>query len=79
MPKLSPIKAKMIIRIFLKLDFYVHHQRGSHVQLRNYNKSHLRVTIPRHDKFDLQPSIIISILKQAEIDRNDFLKLLRKK
>lgn len=79
MTKLSPLKARRIIRLFLKVGFYIHHQTGSHVQLRHLQKTHLRLTIPRHDKFDLPSSVIINILKQAEITREEFIKLLKNK
>ena len=53
-------------------------QKGSHVQLHHYEKGALRVTIPRHDKFDLPPSILMSILKQADVTKKEFLTLLKK-
>ena len=74
--KIPPLKAKLLIKIFLKIDFYVHHHTGSHVQLRHYQKKHLRVTIPRHERFDSPPFVINSILKQAELSRGEFLGLL---
>ena len=76
--KLSPIKAKRIIKLFIKDGFYIHHQTGSHVQLRHEKKFHLRITVPRHDKFDLPPSIILAILKQAEMTKDEFIKLLKR-
>lgn len=78
MPKIPPLKAKRIIRVFLKEGFYVHHQVGSHVQLRHISKEHLRVTIPRHDKFELPSFVVNSILNQAEMAKEYFLKLLKK-
>lgn len=74
--KLSPLKAKQLIKLFLKIDFFIHHQTGSHIQLRHYHKQHLRVTIPRHDRFELPSFVINSILKQAEMSRSEFLDLL---
>jgi len=78
MPKLSPLKAKEIIKIFLKIGFYKHHQTGSHIQLRHEQKLHLRVTIPRHDKFELPASVVGSILKQAELNKETFIELIKK-
>lgn len=77
MSKIPPLKAKRIIKLFLKAGFYIHHQAGSHIHLRCFNKIHLRITIPRHDKFDLPPFVINSILKQAEMTKEEFLRLLR--
>ncbi len=78
MSKLPALKPKQVLKVLLRAGFYIHHQRGSHVQLRHPLKTHLRVTIPYHTKFDLPPSVIHSILKQAEISREEFLKLLKK-
>ena len=78
MPKIPPIKAKKLIKILLKNDFFIHHQSGSHLQIRHNTKEHIRVTIPRHDRFDLPPSILLSILKQAEITKDEMLKLIKK-
>lgn len=78
MSKIPPIKAKQIVNILLKTGFYKHHQVGSHIQLRHKEKTHLRVTIPRHDRFDLPPFVINSILKQAELKREEFLRFLKK-
>jgi predicted RNA binding protein YcfA (HicA-like mRNA interferase family) len=79
MPKLPRLYPKEILAVLLRLDFYVHHQVGSHAQLRHRHKTHLRVTVPRHDRFELPPFVVNSILKQAEIARADFVKLLKKR
>jgi len=76
MTKLPALRPKKVLKALLRAGFYVHHQTGSHVQLRHSQKSHLRVTIPYHSRFDLPPSVINSILKQAEISKEEFLKLL---
>jgi len=70
------LKPKEVLRAFLKAGFEVHHQTGSHAQLRHPSKPHLRVTIPRHDRFDLPQSILKSILRQAEMTLEDFLRYL---
>jgi predicted RNA binding protein YcfA (HicA-like mRNA interferase family) len=77
MPKIPPLKGKEIIAVFLRLGFFKHHQTGSHVQMRHSIKLHLRVTVPRHDNFDLPPFVVGSILKQAEISRDEFLNFLK--
>ena len=76
--KLPPLKGKFIVNLLLRVDFYIHHQTGSHVQLRHNEKTHLRVTIPQHARFELPPFVVNSILKQAEINRKEFLSLLKK-
>ena len=76
MPKIPALKAKRIISALAKAGFYIHHQTGSHAQMRHEVKTSLRVTIPRHDRFDLPPSVVHSILKQANLARAEFLDLL---
>lgn len=78
MSKLPALKPKKVLKILLGAGFYIHHQIGSHIQLRHCQKSHLRVTIPYHTRFDLPPSVLKNILKQAEVSKEEFLKLLRK-
>ncbi len=68
-----------MVAVFLKRGFYKHNQTGSHIQLHHTEKLHLRVTVPRHDKFELPAFVVGSILKQAEISKEEFLKTLRGK
>jgi len=74
--KIPVLKPKTVLKVLLRAGFYIHHQRGSHVQLRHSSKSNLRITIPFHTRFDLPPSVIESILKQTDISREEFLELL---
>ena len=78
MAKLPVLKPKKVLEILLRAGFYIQHQTGSHIQLRHYQKSHLRVTIPYHTHFDLPSSVLKNILKQAEVSKEEFLKLLRR-
>ncbi|MCG2689859.1 type II toxin-antitoxin system HicA family toxin [Candidatus Parcubacteria bacterium] len=75
--KLPALKPKTVLKALLRADFYVYHQKGSHMQLRHTIKTHLRVTVPMHSRFDLPPFVVSSILDQAEINKTDFLQLLR--
>jgi predicted RNA binding protein YcfA (HicA-like mRNA interferase family) len=73
-PRLPVLKPKEVLRALLKGGFEIHHQTGSHVQLRHPEKIHLRVTVPRHDRFDLPPQVPKSILRQAELTLEEFLE-----
>lgn len=75
-PALPILKPRVILAALLKADFFIHHQTGSHVQLRHQFKKNLRITVPRHDKFDIPRPIIKSILRQAELSIEEFLDLL---
>ena len=74
--KIPALKPKTVLNILLRIDFYIHHQRGSHIQLHHRTKTNLRVTIPLHTNFDLPAQLILSILRQADLTRKEFLNLL---
>jgi predicted RNA binding protein YcfA (HicA-like mRNA interferase family) len=73
-PRLPVLKPKEVVRALLKAGFEIHHQTGSHVQLRHSRKPHLRVTVPRHDRFDLPQRVLKSVLRQAELTLEQFLE-----
>jgi predicted RNA binding protein YcfA (HicA-like mRNA interferase family) len=79
MPKIPPLKGKEVIAVLFKLGFFKHHQTGSHIQLHHRLKVHLRVTVPRHDNFELPAFVIGNILKQAEISKDEFVCVLYEK
>jgi predicted RNA binding protein YcfA (HicA-like mRNA interferase family) len=68
------LKAKEVVRILRRAGFYVHHQTGSHVQLKHQEKLALRITVPFHDK-DLPRHILRSILRQARLSVEEFNSL----
>ena len=69
--ELPVLKAKEVIRILLRGGFYIHHQSGSHVQLKHQSKKDLWITVPYHNK-DLPKPIIRSILKQVQLTVEEF-------
>ncbi|MGE5325810.1 MAG: type II toxin-antitoxin system HicA family toxin [Deltaproteobacteria bacterium] len=71
MGKLPRVTAKKVLRALLRGGFHIHHQSGSHVNLRHETKSHLHVVIPFHGG-DLAPKTIKSILVQAELTVEEF-------
>ena len=73
---LPVLKPKEVLKALQRAGFYIHHQTGSHVQLRHSTKTQVRVTVPRHDRFDLPRPVIKSILRQADLTIEEFLKLL---
>jgi len=75
-PRLPVLKPKEVLKALLKAGFELHHQTGSHAQLRHPGKPHLRVTVPRHDRFDLPLPVLKSILRQAELSVEEFLEFL---
>jgi predicted RNA binding protein YcfA (HicA-like mRNA interferase family) len=75
MPKLPRISSKELIKALLKLGFYVHHQKGSHIHLKHIEKQHLRVVIPTNKKV-LAPKTLKSILIQSEINIENLRNIL---
>ncbi|HEY4497901.1 MAG TPA: type II toxin-antitoxin system HicA family toxin [Candidatus Paceibacterota bacterium] len=75
MPKLPRIPALLVVRALRRARFYEYHQAGSHIQLRHPEKTALRVTIPFHRR-DLTPKTLKTIIKQAGLSIDEFIKLL---
>ncbi|OHA24331.1 MAG: hypothetical protein A3B11_02095 [Candidatus Taylorbacteria bacterium RIFCSPLOWO2_01_FULL_44_26] len=75
MPKLPVLTPRKLLKVFLKTGFYIHHQSGSHLNLRHANKRHLHIVIPIHSR-DMAPKTLKSILAQAEISVKDLLDIL---
>ncbi len=72
MPKLPVLSPKKLIKILSKLGFYIHHQTGSHINLRHHTRSAVHVVIPYHNR-GLAPKTLKSIVTQAEISIEDLL------
>ena len=73
MAKLPRLTAKRVLKALLRCGFYIHHQTGSHVNLRHHSRAHLHVVIPFHAG-DLALKTIQSILVQAELTVEEFEK-----
>ena len=79
--KLPIISGKEILSLLTKIGFEVKRQKGSHVTLykRNNEEKGLYVTIPIHGNKELLPKTFASILRQAGLSREEFLKLWESK
>lgn len=71
MPSIHNISSKQMLDFLLKQDFVIHHQKGSHIQLR---KAAFFITLPYHGKKVLKVKTTLSILKQAGIEKEFFLQ-----
>jgi predicted RNA binding protein YcfA (HicA-like mRNA interferase family) len=74
-PQLPILKPREVIRALQRAGFYIHHQTGSHVQIKHPQKPWLRITVPFHRR-DLPKPIVRSIVRQAELTMQEFLDLL---
>lgn len=77
MPKLPRVTSRRLLQALLRGGFYIHHQTGSHANLRHRNKTHLHVVVPRHSR-DLAPKTIKSIIVQCEMTVEELIALLGK-
>jgi predicted RNA binding protein YcfA (HicA-like mRNA interferase family) len=74
MPRLPACKPAEVIRALLRAGFFLDHSTGSHRYFRHPTRSGI-VTAPFHRK-DLKRGTLKSILDQAGLSVDDFLKLL---
>ncbi|MBI4028785.1 MAG: type II toxin-antitoxin system HicA family toxin [Candidatus Blackburnbacteria bacterium] len=75
MSKLPQIKPRPLVKFFLKQGFQVSRQVGSHVRLVHPKGS--KITIAIHNK-PIAPGTFNYILKQAQMDKETFIKLFKK-
>ena len=73
--KLPRVTPDEIMRILEKIGFVLTRQSGSHKIFRN--AAGKRVTVPYHKGRVLHPKVLTSIMKDAELTREDLQKLLR--
>jgi predicted RNA binding protein YcfA (HicA-like mRNA interferase family) len=74
-PKLPVVTPRQVVAALKKADFYVHHQRGSHITLKHQSDPTKRVTIPYHSG-DLNRKTLARILDQAGLTNEEFVGLL---
>ena len=74
MSKLPQITPKKLVKLFIRQGFVIKRQVGSHVRL--VHSDGQKVTIAIHGK-PIAPGTFQSILRQANMSRKEFLKLLR--
>ncbi len=74
MPKLPQIKPNPLAKFFVKQGFIISRQVGSHTRL--IHADGRKITIAIHNK-PIAPGTLNSILKQAQMDRETFLKLFK--
>ena len=75
MPKLPRLTSRKVLAALLRAGFYVHHQTGSHINLRHKIKSDIHVVIPKHNR-DLALSTLKSVIVQSGLKLEEFTKLL---
>lgn len=75
MPRLPVLPAREIIKALGKAGFVAVSQRGSHVKLRAETEEEVRtVVVPNYP--EVPRGVLVSILRQAGLSREEFLALL---
>ena len=72
MPKLPVLKPRQVIAALEKAGFRQVRQKGSHIQ---FKRGNLLVTVPNHPG-DLNPQVLKSIIRQAQMTPEEFINLL---
>jgi predicted RNA binding protein YcfA (HicA-like mRNA interferase family) len=73
MPKIPVLKPAQVMAALEKAGFHRVRQRGSHVQ---FKRGNLLVTVPNHPG-DLNPQVLRSILRQAQMTAEEITTLLK--
>lgn len=73
MTRLAPISPKDLEKKILKLGFMPVRQRGSHVFYRHPDGR--TTSIPFHGAYKIGPVLLRIILKEIEINRDEYLRL----
>lgn len=75
--KLPRVTADEIIHVLEKTGFKLSRQSGSHKIYKNPGGR--RATVPYHKGRVLHPKVLYSILKDAQLSKEDFIRLLEGK
>jgi predicted RNA binding protein YcfA (HicA-like mRNA interferase family) len=73
--KLPALTAEKIIKILIKKNFEIKRRKGSHIQLED-NEGR-RVTVPIHPGRKIGRGLLRKIMRDAEISREELIKLLK--
>jgi predicted RNA binding protein YcfA (HicA-like mRNA interferase family) len=74
MTKLPSLTGKEIVSLLKKVGFVAERQRGSHVFLR-HNDGRATV-VPIHSGETIGPGLLSKILRDVEMTKDEFLKIL---
>ncbi len=75
MPKLPRVKGKNLVKILNKIGWHLDHIQGSHYILRNeYGK---KLTVAVHGNSEIPKGTFLGILNDADISKDEFIKLLK--
>jgi len=76
MPRLPVLSGRDLVRVLREVGFEVHHQKGSHIILRQSAAPHVRLSVPDHKT--LKRGLLRSLIRDAGLTREEFLELVAK-
>ncbi len=75
MAKLPSVTAQELISALEKIDFYIIRQKGSHARMKHADGR--VVTIPIHAGKTIGKGLLLKILRDAELTKDDLIELLK--
>ena len=74
MSRLPALSSSRLLKIIQKIGFVKEHQRGSHVFLRHVDGR--TTTVPFHKGEDIGRGLLRKILRDIQVEPEDFIKFL---
>jgi predicted RNA binding protein YcfA (HicA-like mRNA interferase family) len=74
--KITPQKARVLVSVFEKVGYHRVRQKGSHIIMRR-DDDNVPIAIPDHPSQEIQSFLIIRLLKEAGISREEYFRLLK--
>lgn len=75
-PKAPRLTGKQLEKTMLKVGWYLHHSHGSHFYYKNAKYPGKQITIPIHSGEIIPQGTLKSILEQANLTMDEFIKLI---
>lgn len=76
MPKLPVLSGQEVVKALQKAGFQVHHQKGSHIVLKQAVPPYIRLPVPNHK--EIKRGLLRAVIREAGLTREEFLELLEK-
>jgi predicted RNA binding protein YcfA (HicA-like mRNA interferase family) len=73
-PKLPVVSGQDVVRALTKAAFQVHHQKGSHIILKQTIAPFTRLSVPNHKV--IKRGLLMSLLRDAGMTREQLISLL---
>ncbi len=77
MTRLSPLRARQVVRGLRALGFERVRQKGGHAIF--HHPDCRRASIPIHPAKTISPYLLSDVLRQLDVDEDDFIKAVRRR